>query len=50
MTPRMPHARRASPAPWKPLSALSGPLSIEFRQTLNQSLDLIAVRAVDWRV
>ena len=34
MTRRMPHARRTSPAPWKPLSALSGPvtLSIEFER------------------
>ena len=34
MTRRMPNARRTGPAPWKPLSALSGPvtLSIEFER------------------
>jgi cytochrome P450 len=32
MTRRMPNARRTGPAPWKPLTALSGPaaLPIEF--------------------
>jgi cytochrome P450 len=32
MTQRMPNARRTGPAPWKPLTALSGPatLPIEF--------------------
>jgi cytochrome P450 len=32
MTRRMPHARRTGPAPWKPLSGMSGPttLPVEF--------------------
>jgi cytochrome P450 len=28
MAQRMPNARRAGPAPWKPLSGLSGPTSL----------------------
>lgn len=37
MTRRMPNARRTGPAPWKPLTALSGPttLPIEFEATKN---------------
>jgi hypothetical protein len=35
MTQHMPHARRTGPAPWKPLTALTGPttLPIEFDVT-----------------
>jgi cytochrome P450 len=38
MTKHMPHARRTGPAPWKPLTALTGPttLPIEFDVALRR--------------
>ncbi|OBI42938.1 cytochrome [Mycobacterium kyorinense] len=40
MTWRMPNARRTGPAPWKPLTALSGPLTLPIEFDTEQRKDL----------